>query len=179
MSHVSGRRHSLARCSNLLHLKHATGVRLSSNGDTMIPPPPSVTLSDLSSFSASSFVATLITTDACCLLGLGRPSQRIVHTSTPFSVSKRSIADLLTFPLSVSIASGTSIQSALTACHLGPTSLAPGICSSNYSAVVYQNITSLFFSTENLITLALLFVRHTRKSLISTSASPSIPSIPC
>ena len=37
---------------------------------TMIPPPPNVTLSDLSSFSASSFVATLITTDACCPLGL-------------------------------------------------------------------------------------------------------------
>ncbi|PVH92700.1 hypothetical protein DM02DRAFT_619765 [Periconia macrospinosa] len=94
MSHVSGRRQSR------LHLKQATGVRRSSNGEIRIPPPPNVTLSDFRSLSASSFVATLITTEACCPLGLGCPSHRIVHTSTPFSVPNRSIADLLTFPLS-------------------------------------------------------------------------------
>lgn len=111
MSHVSGRMRSRARCPNRLHLKQATGVRRSSNGDTMMPPPPNVTLSDFSSFSASSFVATLITADACCPLGLGRPSQRIVHTSTPFSVPKRSIADLLTLPLSASLPSGSRPRS--------------------------------------------------------------------
>jgi hypothetical protein len=137
MSHVSSCKQSLAQCLNFLHLKHATGVRRSSNGDTIIPPSSSVTLSDLSSFSASSFVATLTTTDACCPLGLGRSSYHIVHTFTSFSVSKRSIADLLTFPLSMSIARKTSIQSALTAYYLSPTSLAPEMCSFSHSAVVY------------------------------------------
>ncbi|PVH91599.1 hypothetical protein DM02DRAFT_663815 [Periconia macrospinosa] len=161
MSHVSDLMQSLALWPKRLHLKQATGVRRSSNGDTMMPPPPNVTPSDVSSFSASSFVDTLITTNACCLLGLGRPSHLIVHTSTPFSVPKCSMADWFTFPVSGSIASGTSIQSAFTACHLGPISLAPGSCSSSHSLVVCRNAASLSLSTANLITLALLFVRHT------------------
>lgn len=163
---------SLALWPKRLHLKHATGKRRSSNVDMMIPPPPNVTLSDFSSFSASSFVAALITTDACCPLGLGRPSHRIVHTSTPFSVPKRSIADWLTFPVSASIASGTSIQSALTGYHLGPISLAPGSCGSSHSAVVCRKAASLSLSTENLITLALSSVtagqRDIRRAAVDT-----------
>jgi hypothetical protein len=96
---------SLSLCPNLLHLKHATRVRRSSNGNAIIPPPPKVTLSDLSRFPASSFVATLRTTTAYCLLGIGHLSHLIVHTSTP----KRSMADLCNSPLSISIASGTFI----------------------------------------------------------------------
>ncbi|KAF2006545.1 hypothetical protein P154DRAFT_219351 [Amniculicola lignicola CBS 123094] len=175
MSHVPDRLQSLALWPNLLQLKHCTGVRRSSNGEIMSPPPPNVTLSDCSNFSASSFVATLITTEACCPLGLGFPSHRIVHTSTPFSVPNRSMADLLTFPLSASIASVTSIKSTLTGYHLGPTSLAPGICGSSQSAVVCRNAASLSLSTENLITLALSCVLHTRKPLTVAPASRSTP----
>lgn len=98
MSHVSGRMQSLAQWPNLPHLEKATGVRRSSNGNTMVPPPPNVTLFDFNNFSASSLVATLTTTDACCPLGLGRPSHLIVHISTPFSVPKRSMADFAYFP---------------------------------------------------------------------------------
>lgn len=43
------------------------------------------------------------------------------------SYPKRSMVDLLTFPLSLSISRGTSTQSALTAYHLGPMSLALGM----------------------------------------------------
>jgi len=109
MSHVSSLIQSLALCPNCLRLKYDTAVRLSSNQNAVILPPPNVTLSDYSSFSASSLVATLITSDACYPLGLGCPSHLIVHTSTPFSVPNRSTADLLIFPVSVSIASDTSI----------------------------------------------------------------------
>ncbi|KAH7394725.1 hypothetical protein BKA66DRAFT_283932 [Pyrenochaeta sp. MPI-SDFR-AT-0127] len=179
MSHITGRRQSLALWPILLQLKHSTGVRRSSNREIMSPPPPNVTLSDRSSFSASSFVATLITTEACCPLGLGFPSHRIVHTSTPFSVPNRSMADQLTLPVSASITSVTSIKSALTGYHLGPTSLAPGICGSSHSAVVCQNAASLSLSTANLITLALSFTRHTRKSLTVAPASRSTPFMPC
>ncbi|KAF2187186.1 hypothetical protein K469DRAFT_705747 [Zopfia rhizophila CBS 207.26] len=50
----------------------------------------------------------------------------------------------------MSIAKCASIQSALTACHLGPISLAPGMC--GYWAAVCRNAASLSFSTENLVT---------------------------
>ncbi|KAF2682082.1 hypothetical protein K458DRAFT_71815 [Lentithecium fluviatile CBS 122367] len=50
MSHVLYRMQSLTWCPNLLHLKQAIGVRRSSNGDTMVPPPPNVTPFDFSSF---------------------------------------------------------------------------------------------------------------------------------
>ena len=43
---------SRARCPNRLHLKQATGVRRSSNGDIMMLPPPNVTLSDFNSTHA-------------------------------------------------------------------------------------------------------------------------------
>jgi hypothetical protein len=109
MLHVSSYMQSLALCLNLLHLKHATRVRCSLNRDTIILPLLNVTLFNFSSFLASSLVATLITTDACYLLGLGRLSRLIVHTSTLFFVLKRFIANLLTFLLSTSIASSTLI----------------------------------------------------------------------
>lgn len=60
-------------------------------------PPLNVTLPDRSSLSFSSFIATLITTDARCPLGLGLPSHCIVHIYTLVSIPKRSIADQLTF----------------------------------------------------------------------------------
>jgi hypothetical protein len=66
-------------------------------------------LFNFSSFSTSSLVATLITTDACCLLGLGCLSYLVVHTSTLFSVLKRFIANLLTFLLFTFITSSTLI----------------------------------------------------------------------
>ncbi|KAH7347001.1 hypothetical protein BKA66DRAFT_601956, partial [Pyrenochaeta sp. MPI-SDFR-AT-0127] len=71
------------------------------------------------------------------------------------------------------------MKSALTRYYLGPTSLAPGICGSSYSAVVCWNAASLSLSTENLTTFALLFARHTRKSLIVAPASLSTPFMPC
>jgi len=60
--------------------KAPTGVRHSSNGDTTIAPPNN-TLSDFSSFSAFSFVATLTTTGACWPLGLGLPSYDATNAS--------------------------------------------------------------------------------------------------
>ena len=42
------------------------------------------------------------------------------------------MADLLTFPLLMSITKGTLTQFALTVYHLGPTSLALGICGLSY-----------------------------------------------
>jgi len=177
MSHVSGCMQSRALCPNCLHLKQVTGVRHSSNGDTMMPPPPNVTLS-VSSFSASSFVATLITIDACCLLGLGRPSHRIVHT-TPFFVPNRSIADLLTLRLSASIASATSIQSAFTGYHLGPTSLASGKHGSSQSAVVCRTAASSSLSTANLITFVPLSALYIRNPLAAIPASLSTPFTIC
>lgn len=101
-----------------------------------------------------------------CMLTSGPWPSKPSHRAYLHSVfrPKRSIADLLIFPLSMSIARETSTQSALTVYHLGPTSLAPGICGSSHSAVVCRNAASLSFSTENLITLEELFPRHTRKS---------------
>jgi len=147
MSHVSSRMQSLGQYPNLLHLKHTNGVRRSSNGDMIIHPPlRSHRLTE--QLYASSFTVTLLTTGAYYPLGLGRLSHRIVHTSTLFSILKRSMADLLTLPLSSSIANATSIQSALTICHLGPTSLASGMCGSSHSTVVYWNAASILVHRE-------------------------------
>ena len=123
---------SLALCLNLLYLKHATKVRHSLNSNIRIIPPPNDTLSNLKNFSTSSFIATLITTNMCWPLGLGLPSHLIIYTSTPFSIPNRSIANLLTFLLLISITKATLTQSALTVYHLGPISLTLGIYSSSH-----------------------------------------------
>jgi hypothetical protein len=68
-------------------------------------------------------------------------------------------------PLSASIASATSIQSAFTGYHLSPTNLAPGSAGSSHSAVVCRIAASLSLSTENLIMLVPSFARYTRNPL--------------
>ena len=148
------------------------------NGDIIIAPPPKDTLSDVISFTISSFIATLITTDVCWPRGLSCLNHLIVHTFTPFSTPKRSMADLLTFSLSMSTTRGTLTQSALTAYHLGPISLALGMCGSSHWAVVCPNAAPVP-STENLTTLALSFVRYTRKSLSIAPVSLVTCFMPC
>ena len=165
ISHVLGYIQSLALCLNLLHLQHAIGVRCSLNSNIIIAPLLNNILSNMSSFSTSSFVATLTITNTCWLRGLSYLSHLIIYTSTLFSILKRSIANLLTFPLLISITRGTLTQSALTIYHLGPTSLVLGMCGLSYQAVICLNIASLSFSTKNLIMLALLLIRYMWKSL--------------
>ena len=88
------------------------------------------------------------------------------------------MANLLTFLLSLSIARGTSTQSALTAYHLVLMSLALGMCASSHRLVVCRNAASLFLSTKNLITLVLSFAHQTRKSFSISPASLSTSLVP-
>ena len=111
------------------------------------------------------------TTSACWPLGLGLPSHLIVRSLTPFSAPNHSIADLLTFPLLISIARGTLTQFTLTACHLGPINLAPGMYGSSHCVVVCRSVASWPFSTKNLIMFVLSFARQTRKSFNAAPAS--------
>ncbi|KAF2810549.1 uncharacterized protein BDZ99DRAFT_314389 [Mytilinidion resinicola] len=79
------------------------------NGNTIIPPPLNITLSNFSSFSAFSFITTLITTNICYLLGFSCLSYYIIYTFTLFSVLNYSITNLLTLPLSAFITSAILI----------------------------------------------------------------------
>ena len=122
-------------------------------------------LSNISSFSISSFITTLIITNIYQPRGLSYLSYLIIYTSILFSSPKRSIANLLTFLLLISITRGTSTQSALTTYHLGLISLALRIYNLSYQVVVYLNVALVSFSTKNLIILTLLLIRYTQKSL--------------
>ena len=99
------------------------------NSNIIIIPPLNNILFNINSFFTSSFVATLIITNTYWPRGFSYLSYLIIHTSTPFSIPKRFIADLLTFLLLMSIAKGTLTQSILIIYYLGLTSLVLGIYS--------------------------------------------------
>ena len=78
----------------------------------------------------------------------------------------------------LSIARGTSTQSALTAYHLDPMSLALGMCGSSHWLVICRNAASLSLPTKNLMTLVLSFAHQTRKSFGISPASLSTSLMP-